>query len=703
MSIPALTRPRALALAVAATVLTIYLLAAPFREGWTHIETDFPNYYSAAVLTLHHEPLRNFYDWTWFQRHIHYAGIDHQLGGYIPFTPLTMLHTLPLASLPPQRAKQVWMILEILFLAAVIILVVRLSGLDPAVVLLLTLASTSALSTNFLFGQDYLLLLLLLAAAAWCLLRGRPFAAGGLLGLVFAIKLYSAPFLFYFAVRRQWRALLGMLASMTFFACVAIAIFGFDGVRYFATAVLPRAIDGAVIDPYNPGFATMTAFLRHSFVPEAELNPHPLFDFPALMFFLRSCYVLGLIGTALLVVAKKSWSEAGCFAWFLLVTFAVSPNTASYHYIMLLLPIALLLGETPDSSGIHPFPDGRGSEAAKQRLAWRAGLVLLYVLVQLPLRPWDAWLFPKAWLLLALVVCAAWPGFPSLSCATAVALASLVLVIAAADTLRRVHARAAETPQIATHAVIVPMQNSASAPAVAGGEIVYQTMAQGRYLIRAAAGSEIHDYPFDGDAFHPTLARPVGPIYFELATQGHSRICSFSRLNPRPEVIVGPELDPIEPAVSPDGAVLAFVSRGSLYLRENGSLSLVFASHEAATPTFFPDGRRIAFAEGPPGHRSILAVSLAGGAAQTLIAGPDSFSPAVSPDGRLLAYVSETGTRQVWIRDLISGGSRQVSSGACNNDSPAWRADSRSMVIASDCSRGLGSPALYTIHVGAQN
>jgi hypothetical protein len=74
---------------------------------------------------------------------------------------------------------------------------------------------------------------LLLAAAAWCLLRGRPFAAGALLGLVFAIKLYSAPFFFYFTVRRQWKALLGMVASVAFFACGAIAIFGFDGVRYF--------------------------------------------------------------------------------------------------------------------------------------------------------------------------------------------------------------------------------------------------------------------------------------------------------------------------------------------------------------------------------------------------------------------------------------------------------------------------------------
>ena len=73
------------------------------------METDFPNYYTAAKLTLQHMPLRQFYDWVWFQRQIHYAGIDHQLGGYIPHTPLTMLPFLPLTTFAPQLAKQIWL------------------------------------------------------------------------------------------------------------------------------------------------------------------------------------------------------------------------------------------------------------------------------------------------------------------------------------------------------------------------------------------------------------------------------------------------------------------------------------------------------------------------------------------------------------------------------------------------------------------
>ena len=677
MTGPAIGKPRTAALTLALVVALGLPIAGPFREGWSKVATDFPNYYTAAVLTLQRQPLRNFYDWTWFQRRIHYAGIDHQLGGYVPFTPLTMLPTLPLAPLPPLRAKRVWMIFEVLCLAAALALLARLGELHPAAVVALALAAASALRTNFLFGQDYLLLLLLLIAAAWCLARGRPGAAGALLGVVFAIKLYTGPFLLYFAVRRQWRALWGMLASVGILAGAAMALFGYDGVHYFATQVLPRGIDGAVIDPYNPGFATMTAFLRQTFVGEPELNPHPLVDAPALFFWLRSCYVVGLLTTALFLVARRSCSEGRSFAWFLLVVFALSPGTASYHYILLLLPVALLL-----------------DRAAPVR---SATLAILYVLVQLPLRPWDAWLFPKAWLLLALVGCAAVDRLPRLSHCAAIAV--LVLAISVPEAWRRVREYRAETPQAAPHAVVVPGQNFASAPALAGNQMVYQTMAQGRYLLRLAAGGQIHDFPFDGDAFHPTLAQPAGPIYFELASRGHSRICAFRPSAPSTEEVVGPGMDPIEPAISPNGAVLAFIAGGSLYALENGKLAVVLASRDASTPAWFPDGRRMAFAEGPPGKRSIGVVSLSGGAAQTLVEGHDSFAPAVSPDGRMLAYVSEPGERQVWIRSLISGRSWRVSSGACNNDAPAWRADSRAIVIASDCRRGLGSPALYTIQV----
>src|SRR5580704_9689107 len=84
-----------------------FFLATAFRTGWTRVETDFPYYYTAAVLARHRMPLDRFYDWPWFQRQMNYAGTERQLGGYIPQTPLTMIPLLPVSALAPQPAKRV--------------------------------------------------------------------------------------------------------------------------------------------------------------------------------------------------------------------------------------------------------------------------------------------------------------------------------------------------------------------------------------------------------------------------------------------------------------------------------------------------------------------------------------------------------------------------------------------------------------------
>src|ERR1700692_4982389 len=93
---------------VVALLMLALFLAASFRKGWTRDETDFPNYYTAAVLVTHRAPLRDYYDWTWFQRQMNYAGIEAQLGAYTPQTPLTMLPLLELTSFAPQAANKIW-------------------------------------------------------------------------------------------------------------------------------------------------------------------------------------------------------------------------------------------------------------------------------------------------------------------------------------------------------------------------------------------------------------------------------------------------------------------------------------------------------------------------------------------------------------------------------------------------------------------
>ena len=667
-------------LALAAIALSAHLLLGPIRQGWSQMGTDFPNYYTAAMLTRHGEPLRLFYDWTWFQRQIHYAGIDHQLGGYVPHTPATMLPFVPLTFFAPQNAKRVWIVLELLFLAASIVLLSRLSGLSMLEVLVLALLAHAATGNNFLIGQYYIFVLLLLTCGFWSLLRGRQSLGGALMGVIFALKLYTAPFLLLFAARRQWRAFLGFAAAVTGLAALTIAIFGWQAVWFFATTVMPRGLDGSVNDPYNPGWASMTAFLRHTLLTEAELNPHPLTQAPAAFFFLRGLYTLGVLGIALLVLGQRSQKPAHAFAWFTIVLFVLSPNTASYHYILLLVPVALLL---------------KGAS----RL-WGAGLICLYVAVELPLYSWDARYFPKAWLLLALMI------YAGSRCWTAVrpwalfATVAAAAILAAGDTVHRMRLFRIEPPQVDSRIAPEVGSNFSSFAAPTESGLVYESMGRESYEVHSTDPSGRQNFAFDGDAFFPAPTRTGETIYFELVTDGHSRIARLRSATRTIEVVVGPEENPTDPAISPDGTKLVFVSGRSLHIWESERRRRL-VSGDVSAPAFFPDGQRVAFAQGLPGRRDIGAIATSGGEIVWLVRNRgDCTHPAISPNGGMLAFAcEETGSEHIWIQDLSSGQARRVTNGACTNTAPAWSLDSRSIIFSSDCSRGLGLSALYRVAV----
>ena len=77
-----------------------------------------------------------------------------------------------------------------------------------------------------------------------------------------------------------------MIAAMVCLGVVAIAMFGWNDIVYYATQILPRSLEGGSINPYALGVPTYSTMLRHFFVREPEPNPRPLLS--PLTFFLPS-------------------------------------------------------------------------------------------------------------------------------------------------------------------------------------------------------------------------------------------------------------------------------------------------------------------------------------------------------------------------------------------------------------------------------
>jgi len=651
---------RRIAVWAVVTLAGSFFLATSFRQGWTQVETDFPNYYTAAVLTRHHMPLKRFYDWQWFQRQMNYTGTERQLGGYIPQTPLTMLPYLPMSGLAPQAAKQVWLVFNLIFLGACVWLLSRMTHMSAGIILLIALSGYISLDSNFQLGQYYVFLLFVLTIGVWCLIRGNIFTAGIVMGVICMLKLYTAPFLLYFIWKRQWRALLGMLLACLGLGALSVAIFGWDANVFYLAYVFRRASENSILDPYNPGTGTLTNLLRRTFILEPELNPHPLFQAPFVFFLLQPLLTLAILTVPLLAVARDAIVTSREVAWFLVAILLASPNTASYVFVVLLLPIAILL------------------EVSGRR--WALLLVTAYIVLCLPLRPDSSWLFPKVWLLFTLYLIAGRKYWRNVSIRSVGVAIPIILVISLSSAFSHQRdynlepARKLESVESQASSIY------ASNPAISRSGITFEAMGRGRYILNRKLA-------FPGHAFHPSVPASGDLIYFELVADGHSRIVSFDPKTKVLERLTPAAADARSPAISLDGNKLAYISGDKLFIHGVGPLLTPTPVDDAV---WFPGANHLAFSAGGAIYDSNgirpMALSVAG----------DHSEPAISPDGNWLAFTStRKGIRHVWIENIATGVVREMTGGSCNSFAPAWELDSKGLVFASDCGRGLGLPRLY--------
>jgi hypothetical protein len=567
-------------------------MGTAFRAGWTHLSTDFPNYYTAAVLVRQGKPLRSYYDWTWFARQMNYAGIERQLGAYAAQTPLTMLPMIALAGLPPLDAKRVWLTIDLALLAAVVLMLARATGIRWEYIAILLFSGFSSLASNFEYGQYYVFLLFLITLTFYLLDRSDTAAGGLLSGVAFGLKLYTGPLLFYFAAKRKWRSVAGMLAASACLGALAIALFGWSDIWYYLTRMLPRTLEGGSIDPYNPGVPTLSTLLRRLLIREPGLNPNPALDAPWLFFFGRTAVQLGVIVfTTLGVALAKNPDHRRDFAWFVIALVLLSTSTASYTFILLLAPIVLLL---------------KGASRRKS-----AYLVGSYILLNANLRP--VWLFPKVWLLLLLFAVAGAEHWRSIPVPWAVCAAVVVLVLSLADARLHMLDYGQEPGRRYPQIGVEPEALFSGYPAITRAGLFYQGMGDQRkgeagYLLRWLHDNRIDRLGFDGYALHPLAPAADGPIWFELVAHRTSTTMRY---------------DPLTRMAVPDAAPIGSTS-------ENRAVS--------------PDGKWIAYTQETAGSQQIWIESAVTGKREMLAGGRcNNSSPAWELDSSAIVFASDCG------------------------------------------------------------
>jgi hypothetical protein len=393
---------------------------------------------------------------------------------------------------------------------------------------------------------------------------------------------------------------------------------------------------------------------------------------------------------------------------FLLVFLSSQP--LSYHFVALILTIALLADDLLKS----------------QRMMLCGCAVMIYAMICGPLISLH-WVSPAGWQNLLffprLALMTAFGGillwqYVSPSAETervhvsfkslAIAGCALVVLVVAGFISTQRHLRG-QFDNYQARIVSIPGAIFASNPAVAADDILFTAMTQWGYTIRSVHAGSTQDFPrFDGDWFHPTVAR-TGLGWAEQASRSGSRVVRFST-NVSGQNVMGVTAEvenAKEPVVSSDGQFLAFLrpfkGRNALWVQKiattgedtsAGEREIAGPEYDVREAGFFPD-HRLVFSSGRTGQFEFYTATTSGKLERLKDPNCSVRYPAVSPDGRWLAFSCEHGGNwQLHVMNLRGNEDLQLSSAECNSISPAWTADSKHLIYATDCGRGLGLTAL---------
>jgi hypothetical protein len=342
------SRPVAILLfAALAFVLTVRGLVPAMSK----IDSDFPGYFTAAKIVADGGDVERLYDNAWFQdqMRLYHIGKPSE-GKFSPFPPPTALLLVPLAQLKPLNALRVMTGVSVLCLVYAIVLLARIlswSLIDSAVFILL---SGNAVIGALRLGQPYILVSLTCLLGYCAYLKRRPVLAGVCFGLFAPIKYFPVVILAYFAFRKEWKLILGGATAILAVALTSIGVLGWKIHEDFLSSVLGNHLvaNMSMQDPFTASFQSFDTLFRRLFLFDAALNPEPWMALPRLQIIgvIITKASIFLVGVATLFkLARSAGGKAAAPSIGLLgvLTLLLAPATATYHFVLLWLPVGLLV------------------------------------------------------------------------------------------------------------------------------------------------------------------------------------------------------------------------------------------------------------------------------------------------------------------------------------------------------------------------
>ncbi|WP_035347214.1 glycosyltransferase 87 family protein [Edaphobacter aggregans] len=678
-------------------VLCGLLAALLFWKGllpaWNRLNTDFPNYYLVARLLREGYSLDRVYDWIWLQRIKDHWGLHQSLVGFPGLTPFSALPVVPLTFFSALTAKRIWIVLNLAMLAASAELLHRSTALRRRFVWIICLLAIVPLRTSFLFGQMHISVLILMVAAYFFYVRGRNLACGTCVAMAAALKVYPILFFGYLLVKRRWRAALATACSIVLVVIVAEVLMGKEILQTYAFQQLPRSLQGELMDPYNVGFASGASLFHRLFLFEPQLNPSPRINAPSLYAILYPLWQMAMTAPLLFLLQpsaphRDAGGEQVEWAAFLLALLALSPIPVTYHFVVLILPVTLLL---------NSLLRGRATNLAALAIFLYVSISLVGA-VHIPMLPsarfWlvsALYLLSLGWLWHLRSSNAAHPSWRDLTIAAALGACGFVLSVTGYR-----HHFAHRNAQMSS---LLPLHSSsylATNPIRTAHDILFIAMMPEGYQVLNQKDEAVAP-PTTGAAAVDQLSFTVAPdnsLLVEIADASGSRIVRTNGARVLAD-------DAESPALSPDGQTLAYIReakgrgllRASVLSSANHDMQLTDETYDVRQAGFLGSGRLL-FAAKHEGHTGLYTVSPGHQPGSFFSATDDIAAFAVSPDDRLIAFTELVHNRwQLAVLDTQSNRVTTLTSNDCNAYRPSW-SSANEILYASDCGRGIGLTAL---------
>jgi hypothetical protein len=317
----------------------------------SRVTSDFPTYFTAARIVAEGGSVERLYDIPWFQEQMRlYRSGTPSAGKFAPLPPPTALLLVPLTPLAPLDALRVLTAISALFLIGSIILLARILMWPLVDASVLVLLSGSAILSSLRLGQPYILVSACCILGYYAYLAGRPWLSGVCFGIFTPLKFFPVIFLLCFALRKRWPVVIGGTLTILAVLLVSIVVLGWKIHEEYLTSVLGSHLVAKISmqDPFTASFQSFDTLYRRLFVFDATANPRPLVDAPLLAgaaaFLTKTGISLVMIATLMrLARASGTLPIAPAIGLLAIVTLLLAPATATYHFVLLWLPVSLLV------------------------------------------------------------------------------------------------------------------------------------------------------------------------------------------------------------------------------------------------------------------------------------------------------------------------------------------------------------------------